>query len=438
MRSINYILNNFGEMYMKRVSVFLCLFLTVFTISSRNVPLIKAQPKKEQVHLTLFVHGPIFLDLAFINLKKSFNDHIAEKNFYAHLIKEIRTNPILERERFLFKLGFHIIEPETIDRFYKKSLTEAEKLHAGNLISASYHLFNQKLSSKDTTFVYATYGHLGLLNQKYRQQTAKELYDWLFLCFNQFKNLYNKVTIDLVGHDDGGNILLNLASHQTNSLRDNKSLTIDNLLFDCPLRVDTAQWGDSNLFKRIINIYTDQKADLASTKLCKNFKKFNDPELDPLEKNVKVVDLRLIINKKSVQYDQLSIWDIKNTSESSNNLTNLPFVIFTPMIISLLNETGKIVLFNHRILGDLAITDLNENLSLTIKLNNAYFKKFFHKKSANFYSDCKFLQELIGQQPIVQHKSEGIALKKNSSTTYLKAVKNIITKVKKIKKIKNN
>ena len=189
---------------------------------------------------------------------------------------------------------------------------------------------------------YHTFGHLGLLSQKYRRQAALELYEGLCERVAACKKDYDTVRVDIVAHSHAGNIVLNLAAVQAEQQQD---LTVDNLvMLGTPLQVETAAYAYGSLFKRVINCYSDgdrvQGADQFSTCMRRSHKQFCDEKLiidDTPAENTYLYDMRLLVNDDAERIGHANMWMLGRSDKATESLDPLSTAVLTPLILDMLD-----------------------------------------------------------------------------------------------------
>lgn len=363
-----------------------------FTKDENFSYLLQKKVTNKTIRITIFVHGSLFTVLSLLNIADVYRDSLHENHIYKKLLAIIRTNQLLEHEQLIFDLDDHMLDSILTAPVTMQGYSKIEAKKAGNFILPAYHTFT-KIARPDEDVCYVSWGHYGLLSQRYRKEVAQNIYHWICALRDYYLGFYETVLIDGVGHSHGGNILLNLAHYE---IVYNKKLTIDNLiLFGTPIQKETALFAYTHVFNRVVNCYAEhdvfQTADWLSTSKHKSFNKFSEKKLliERPEQH-KVFDIRFSYNNSFDTVNHANMWCLGRCALGGPSLGDLPLVILSPIMLSLLDKNlDNINDKNHCL--DLCIQDIPEKFFL--KLAEKDSTKML--ETNNLASTIKPISELV-------------------------------------------
>ena len=320
-------------------------------------------PQNEKVaHITVFVHGSVYTGLYLLNTSQVLVDDLSQDSWYVSLVNQVRKNPVLWGDQMLLEQGWQPIGSEQIEQVHSSTLPAQEKKRGAYFIAACYNVFDKKRFSDGTELSYFTFGHLGLLSCQYRREAAKGLYAHLCQIVNQYKNSHQEVSLTVVCHSHGGNIVLHLAEHEAQS---QCGLTINELvMFGTPIQTETASFAYNPMFRRVVNCYSDgdyvQSADTLSTSTRRSYKAFSDQRLSVDKPRNSVYDVRMIVNDDPWHIDHMNMWFLGRSRKSCHTLHPLPLMVLAPAILKMLDAHPSC----QRV--DCHVLDGNEELKLSL------------------------------------------------------------------------
>jgi hypothetical protein len=280
---------------MKLGNIALYVFFTLLVVphmSGTHISTGKIDTKEgEEVWLTIFVHGIMSVQphLSFETIFKLFHDRV-ENSFYAHAVKNIRTDQFFHRNQAMQEFGLQPIDKQSS--------------YAGDASCALALLFDQvyglKINQKPENNYYYTYGWSGLLSHTIRLRESCDFFVEIAQELQKFHSRGIKPKMRVIGYSHGGNIVLGLAQGRRNKLV-NFDFHIDEaILLGIPVQVETDHYISDPLFKKIYHIYsaTDriQTIDCFSFKRFGSSKCFNGQSGQPLPSNLVQIELRMFRN----------------------------------------------------------------------------------------------------------------------------------------------
>ncbi len=352
---------NGGYIVMRPVKILIAIIFYIFLVPSmiKSVDQSSFLQSEKKVCITVFIHGAVYSGLSLFHLPHMLKDDLKEDSFYVSAVKDIRDNPLLQQNHVMLDQGWHQVCPEIITAFNQKQLHSQDAKKAAYQFIPAYDAFAQKFLQEQDN-VYYTFGHLGLMSQKYREQISYKLYDHLCNTVDEYKKHYDQVHVVVVAHSHGGNIALNLAKSEMFSGR---GLVVDDLImFGTPIQVETAGYAYGPPFKRVINCYSDgdivQIADKFSTATHRSYQKLSDQRLKierPVNKAHGVYDVRFLVNSNPRQVDHANMFLLGKSKKACKALDPLPVAALIPVLIASLDND----LNNHI---DCNIIDRNQTL----------------------------------------------------------------------------
>jgi hypothetical protein len=270
------------------------------------------QKSKQDVCMTVFVHGSFGSLIGFVNFSDVMSDKISG-TLYRQINKSMRDDDFFYRDQPILQRGLVRIEP-TFD-----IQTVGNKKYGAYPIIKAYEIINNIAKQNNEKTLFYTFGWSGLISQNSRRFEAIRLYNALAEEIKKFNDqgIYPKVR--LLSHSHGGNLCLNVAAVQraleakswneqqqfSNDEDENesiqkmlilfkglgtqddahnkkgqkvydyvpvyKNLVVDELImFGTPIQPETESFCYAPCFKKVFNFYSDedfvQKLDWVSSK----------------------------------------------------------------------------------------------------------------------------------------------------------------------------
>jgi hypothetical protein len=343
-----------------------------FKPQQKGEPEVVSTVKKEAKIITVFIHGSLLPDNTFIetislsDLNMILFDTIDDDSEYMKSLKRVRSNPDTYGDQIMLAEGLQEIGDTHLAQLcdiqdnkviqiqehhcscchhaehvlIKKSPAEKSDpkgTFGAHYAIACYSSFMKRLFPKYDTSYY-TFGHLGVLSHRYRENVAKELYHALLAAVKEAQDVYETVKLVLVTHSHGGSIALNLAVAE-NEFK--KGLVIDHVvLLGTPLQAETAPHAYHPMFKRVLNCYSlgdkVQGSDILTTASRKCYKTFSSIESPVARKEGTVYDIQLVVNDDGHAVNHGNMWNIKQGAKGASYLDPLPYAVLAPALIAAL------------------------------------------------------------------------------------------------------
>lgn len=289
--------------------------------------------------LIIFIHGSLGAGLIFLNPRRALSDTFAETSYYIQMVKTIRESPLLLQDQVMLGLGLHEIYASYINSFHANTLDSDDCKKAAHYVIGAFDSCMQQSNFKGDCSYY-TFGHYGLLSQKYRKEVAFELYHALCNEQRRYQQEYDTVEIYLIAHSHGGNIALNL--YEAESFYKEGLIISMLFLLGMPIQYETAPYAYTDFFKRVINCYSDgdyvQGKDWVSTKYRRSYKTFK--KFGYLH-NEQVIDVRLLVNNKRKRVGHANMWLMGKARQACDMLVHLPLVVLVPYIMELCSKKKR-------------------------------------------------------------------------------------------------
>ncbi len=314
------------------------IIVVAFFVASVHVPLYARSNGTKKI--VIFIHGSLGSGCAFFNPRQAWNDSFQDNAYYLRLMRHIRNHPSLEQDQALLGLGLHNIDADMLQRYHANMLLGAQTKRAAYYVIGSYdHCARFCQTHNDTD--YYTYGHLGLLSQKYRKQAAYQLYWALCDELKRYKNDYETLEIEIVAHSHGGNIAFNVAAAEQEFKQGLHVQTL--ILWGTPIQHETAHYAFSDFFTHVINCYSDgdyiQGSDWISTHHRRSYKTFEQAgytiNASP------VIQMRVIVDNDRRRIGHANMWLMGKAANVSVYLPTLPVVVLTPVLLHKIHSVNS-------------------------------------------------------------------------------------------------
>lgn len=377
---------------MKKLKIFIIAFL-VLVILSLSFLTYKLFFKKEQ-NITIFIHGTFMPEFAILSPYQTYTQNLNDQDFYSKSIEKIRNNKEIYQDSLTLNTGFHKISKKIIQNYTKQKLNkEQSRLGAYHLIGL-YNNINESIFKNSNKNIYYTFGFSGLLSNNHRKETSQTLYNCLTNLIKKKSKKNIKLNINLVSFSHGGNVALYLAEVE-NKYR--KNLEINNLvLLGTPIQKETVHFAKSQIFKKIINIYSEadsiQIKDTIST-LGQTHRKIND--LIKYKKDI--YNIRLLADKNKDAFGHSNFWCLgkygyshyfwqpTKTKNVLEFLDPLPIVTLIPCFISIIENLRQ----------KLSNKILDLDISLKVKEKKFLIKAYKHNSNKTLYTSQDISNILI-------------------------------------------
>ena len=431
----------------------------------------KMNETKEQ-WVTVFIHGTCASGLALISLTKVLLDK-TDKTLYQKIHRGIR------KQHWFAGNNFGLLPIDL------KKESDAPYPDLAYYIIKTYRSLELASHEAKTNHDFYLFGWNGMLSQTERSKESVRLYNELASLIAQYKSFNITPKIRLVCYSHGGNVALNLGAihsvltntttpfytteqlnlmtsilaHDITSSHDfrpeasqwykkptNTTLQIDELiLYATPIHQETESFCTSPLFKRVVNLYSEndtiQPSDIMTTQFrhCKQVldKRFLQNQ------NNNIVQVKIMINRTMQKNDQneqktatlnyreqfsktkklVSSMNISAAMRGGNPMheyhedlthtdfwwvsfrtpelffTPLPFVIFTPVILQALDNAAIL---------DTSTKFFDLNVTTNTTEDTATFSLYLHDNPTELVSEQK-----CSLQPVTIMSEQVIKEKKN-------------------------
>ena len=241
------------------------------TLDKKDTLLAHQEVSKKRLLVTVFIHGTLLPFPSWASIKHAFSSpREGSCSAYQHYINSLRLKSAVCYQPIGLQGLF------AINKKNKKSLSFGAYA-AKKIFSQVYSYF---LAHRYADYRFYTFGWSGRLSHKHRKKAASNLYFEL-VRLREFWRIHGyEIDIDLYGHSHGGNVILNLATAESQFSTLKELLRIEHaVLLGTPIQKETACFFSASLFKRIYNFYSRgdavQIADLFSSKKPKSWRRFD-------------------------------------------------------------------------------------------------------------------------------------------------------------------
>jgi hypothetical protein len=364
MRSLNFFSKNYLSFALIALVVLVSNCLMCLSLrADAQVPVYK-----QSLHITVFVHGSVYTALSMLDARHVLADRLSEYSPYVGLVKNVRKNPLIWQDQVMMEEGWHPVSGQAIISFIAGKLPQDMRQYAAYQAIPVYEMMSNHCNKDTQDRIYFLFGHLGLLSQNYRSNIAYDFYKYICDTIDKYRPDYEQIWVDIVAHSHGGNIAFNLVKAEEKYKR---GLVIDNLvLWGTPLQIETTAFAYNQLFKRVINCYSDgdkvQGNDRFSTFERRSYKQFSHGRLvghKSPNKLTKVYDVRFLVNQNARCLGHVNMWIMGRAEKIINNLDPLPAFVLTPLLLDLLDSITLPQQMHH---FDCNIIDSNQRMSLVL------------------------------------------------------------------------
>lgn len=292
--------------------------------------------------IVVFIHGTVLPGLSLLDVSGACNDELDEGSRYVAAVQRVRRDTRFWEDQPV--LGEGLWPVTTISNQEQTDTCKHEERFAVYPLTRAFDAVAHWSGYLDGEVDYYTFGHLGLLSQKYRKEQGYKLYKELECLVRKEKE---PVRLIICAHSHGGNIALFLAAAEEEQ---RKGLFVDDLLlFGTPVQIETAHYAFKKPFKRVVNFFsandTVQLADWVSTKGGASFRTFTVPHkhgacryMPPYGAYGQVIDMRCMVNDDSRVLTHQNLWYLGRSRRLCPSLELLPLMVMTPIYVTLLRS----------------------------------------------------------------------------------------------------
>lgn len=328
---------------------FFSIALLIFTsCSNKQTSLVQQLPEQkmlssERKHtMIVLVHGtllplPISPAKWFTSMKNFFTKkEYDDKSMY---------HAYLDQLRFAAPYNYQPIGPRGLHAIDTNATSKQKKLFSSYtypIIQNIDHVWHTTIGHNNQNHWY-TFGWYGRLDHKDRIQAAEELYQQLLREKESLAKKYelspNAISLIVVGHSHGGNVLLNLVKAEE---KYKKQLHISRLvLIATPIQKQTAYLAKHPMFDRVLSCYSRsddmQVMDIVSSSNWKSKRQFNFTHPHLVQMEVQIGDLW-------PNHAEWWLWNAPNNIlyRSKLAISPVPFVVLLPIALDMLNKNPNI------------------------------------------------------------------------------------------------
>lgn len=250
--------------------------------------------------IIVFIHGTIHCGLSLLSPRQAWHDAFTGSTWFERTLRFSRTNGYAEKSDLMLDLGLVEVTP-----LIKKDSLEAPCCHKAAIhIIRAFDRMHQAHTPEDVhERRYYTFGWSGLMSEKNREFSARQLYHELSNLRRIYtENQTNTVSFELHAHSHGGQLVLHLA--QIKKEYQDQDFIVDwAILSAVPLYYQKVKNVLSGTFNTILNIHSDgdriQTADFITTperRCYRRFKEVGMPLPSGNSKGPLIADVRLLNN----------------------------------------------------------------------------------------------------------------------------------------------
>ncbi len=300
-------------------------FVATLTIPEKKV--VPLTPKTKR-HIVVLIHGTLLPIPSLECMGAALHTFLVRgrtlnKSIYQIYLDELKRNTIFK------------YQPNGPDGLHPVSI-ETPKTSA-QISSAMLTDFYQE-SLPDVQLSCYTFGWSGRLSQRKRVNASSMLYQQLVAEIKKIND--PDLSITLIGHSHGGNVILNLARAEKMY---KQNLVIDKaILLGTPIQSETKLFIESPIFKSVYHFYSNgdsiQKLDFISTKDDHSQRRFNLTTDNDCAK--KLTQIELTLGQYKPGHAELWLRWGKNNSYYRKKLPTfpMPVFVFLPEIIQQLEK----------------------------------------------------------------------------------------------------
>lgn len=292
--------------------------------------------------VVVFVHGTVLPALSILDVSGVRHDVMDDSSRYVVAIKKVRDDQRFWEDQPVLAQGLVPVLPMPL------LASEDHTRFAVYPVVQAFDSVARWSGYLDGEVAYYTFGHLGLLSQRYRREQGFALYQALgALVRGEEKVSGEPVRVVIVAHSHGGNIALCMAEAEKELHED---LVIDDLvLFGLPVQMETAFCAYQKPFKRVVNFFspgdTIQLSDWLSTKSNCSFRTLTVAHKQgvcsfspPNTSYGRVVDVRCLINSQTTHLTHQNLWHLGRSRPICASMQMMPFVCVAPQLLYLLQS----------------------------------------------------------------------------------------------------
>lgn len=232
----------------------------------------------------------------------------------------------------------------------------ANKLPSQLSRRAAPHIINAYdtfIQPRGITNRYYTFGWSGITDEGYAKREAKGLYNQLVHERERIHRWYPDSTISIIlhGHSHGGQLITHLADCEEDL---KKKLEIAcTVLYGCPIQMETIQYLKHQLFKTVINIFSEndpiQVADLGMSS-DQSYHAISEMYTWKNTSEKYMVDITISLNNTHNVFSHASFFYLDAACYKSTLfelIRPLPLVAFAPIIIDLVQRASTKPTYAH-------------------------------------------------------------------------------------------
>ena len=353
--------------------IFPILLFFNFSLSADLKQIPVQEPIKQEVWLTVFVHGIMSIKphITVSNFMRFLADNVKDSVYY-HTVQLMRDDPFFHQNQAMQGRG---LQPMDSTKSYPGA--------ASSFIAQVFDFMYGHIYKNPPKNYYYTYGWSGLLSRNARYYDSLNFYRALEQERAKFRAQGIEPKIRVIGYSHGGKIILNLAEIQKNEQVD-KKLSIDEAIFlGMPVQCSDTDEINNPLFKKIYNIFSGgdriQQLDFFSCGQFFSDRRFRARLKKDLPDKLVQVEIKVIRKKGELcipplqaVYDEPPLYDGFHCSRTLRNVSPghtelwffgwtplhyrktfplfpLPIVTFLPYILNIINSVKDNFCSQHAI-----------------------------------------------------------------------------------------
>lgn len=343
---------------------------------------VHARAPQQTIVAHVFIHGTRLPGFIFLDPRATFGHTVSKDSVYVRILSRIRAYEYFTTYQPLLELGIQEVTSDQLTAWREQTLSPSLFKRAAIHIIGAYDSFLP--SQPYTTNKYYTYGWIGVLDDAFRRNDAKQLYEALCSLRSSLQKQYHTHDVHFVlhGHSHGGNVILYLPRFEH---KYHNNLVIDHtFLYGTPIQPETASYAKDPLFKTIYNLYSEgdhvQIGDRFSTESKKSYRRISDI-VDISNTPNTIYELCVCAEKKSTAFCHASFFytnahqitrirrGIKPFHRVLDTLTPLPIVSFSPILMSVVSRMPN---HAHHQVMPACITCSNDQCIFTVGNDRVY------------------------------------------------------------------
>lgn len=230
--------------------IFLGVYL-LFTLSAKSAqkevcPLKSptTEEKIEECWITIFIHGIMSIKphVNLTTLYHLFCDQV-EDTVYAKTVALMRNNPFFYKNQAMQSIGLQQID--------------LSQNNPGDASSALANIFKDTADAQqEIAHSFYTFGWSGIISHQDREKAGLRLYHALVKEIKKLKQKRISPKIRVIGYSHGGNVAMNMALAQPKDFMQHPYSIDELILIGTPIQGENDHLIESNLFKKVYNVYS--------------------------------------------------------------------------------------------------------------------------------------------------------------------------------------